>query len=69
LYDFLVKNDILNCNQFGFRQNVLTAHAVSEVCDTLYESVDGGNVACGIFLDLAKAFNTINHKILAYKAK
>ena len=50
--------------QFGFRQNHSTTQALIEIADNLKESIDKKMTTCGIFLDLTKAFDTVDHKIL-----
>ena len=61
LYHFFQKHNLFNKNQFGFRQNCSTSHAVSEICNDFLQNRDAGEISCGIFLDLEKAFDTINH--------
>ena len=66
--NFIVKNKILYNKQCGFRQKHCTLMAVFPVTtDKIQKAIDGGNYACGIFLDLSKAFATVNHKILLQK--
>ena len=67
LYDFLEEHDILFKNQFGFRNRSSTAHSLIEITESIKESIDKGNFGCGIFIDLKKAFDTVNHKILLTK--
>ena len=56
LLKFLKKNNILYKYQFGFRKNHATAHALTEVTDNIYRSLDEGNYVFGIYIDLKKAF-------------
>ncbi len=67
LYYFLEEHDILYKNQFGFRKKSSTAHSLMEITEKIKESIDKGNYGCGIFIDLKKAFDTVNHKILLTK--
>ena len=64
---FLNANDKLYERQFGFRHNHLTTHALSAITEKIRQACDSGNFACGVFLDLQKAFDTVNHDILLKK--
>jgi hypothetical protein len=67
LYDFLDEHDILCKNQFGFRKKYSTIYALIEIVEEIKKSIDSGKFGCGIFIDLKKAFDTVNHKILLSK--
>ena len=67
LYSFLEKNNILFCNQFGFRKNNSTVYALAQITEMIKVSIDKGKFGCGIFIDPRKAFDTVNHKILLMK--
>ena len=67
LYKFLELNNILYSKQFGFRKNNSTIDALIKITDKIRESVDKGKYGCGIFIDLCKAFDTVNHNILLLK--
>ena len=67
LYKFLEDHNILFKNQFGFRKKCSTAHSLIEITEKIKESIDSGKFGCGIFIDLKKAFDTVNHKILLQK--
>ena len=67
LINFLNKNDVIYHNQFGFRNNSSTDLAVINTINDLISSLENRKTTCSIFLDLAKAFNTVNHNILAQK--
>ena len=64
LYNFLEEHNILFHNQFEFRKNNSTINALIQITQTLKESIDKGKYGCGIFIDLRKAFDTVNHEIL-----
>ena len=67
LYDFLEEHDILYKHQFGFRRFHSTAYSLVEITEKIKDSIDNGKYGCGIFIDLKKAFDTVNHKILLTK--
>ena len=58
---------ILSCNQYGFRKNHSTAYALIQLYDKLSNAIDQGKVTLGLFIDLSKAFDTVNHDILLAK--
>ena len=67
LTKFVDKHNILSKHQYGFRKNRSTEHAIIDFVDKITKSIDQGKFSVGIFLDLSKAFHTINHKILIRK--
>ena len=67
LYEFLEFHNILFENQFGFRKKNSTVYALMEITEKIKETIDSGKFGCGIFIDLKKAFDTVNHKILLTK--
>ena len=67
LYEFLQEHNILFQNQFGFRKNNSTSFALIEITKKIKETIDNKKYGCGIFIDLRKAFDTVNHEILLRK--
>ena len=67
LYAFMDENNILFENQFGFRKQNSTLHALIQITEQIRSSIENGKYGCGIFIDLRKAFDTVNHAILLRK--
>ena len=67
IYSFLEKQNVLYEFQYGFRTGHSTTHALIEITDRIKLAINNNELMCGIFLDLSKAFDTVNHKILLSK--
>jgi retron-type reverse transcriptase len=67
LNSYIEKKQILSKHQCGFRKNRSTEHAIIELTDKISKAIDDGKFTIGIFLDLAKAFDTVNHEIFFKK--
>ena len=48
--------------QFGFRQQYSTSHALINITENIRKALDDGNIGCGVFVDLQKAFDTVDHQ-------
>lgn len=67
LFSYLTLNKLLYKHQYGFRDQHSTELAVLEFIDRLYDQLDSGKIPIAIFIDLSKAFDTIDHNILCTK--
>ena len=67
LTDYLNSKIILSCNQYGFRRNHSTYMAIMDMYDKISGAIDKNEYAIGVFIDLAKAFDTLDHNILLKK--
>ena len=67
LYSFLSLHNCIYELQFGFRAKHSTNHALFSLTEMIREALDNSNFACGIFIDLQKAFDTVDHQILLKK--
>ena len=67
LYEYVDANNLLNTSQYGFRPNHATEYATMEFVDRAMNDIEKGNIPLSIFLDLSKAFDTLDHKILLKK--
>ena len=64
---YLEKHHLISDKQFGFRQNSSTSHAITNIYENLIKNSDAGMHNCCIFLDLTKAFDTVNYNVLPHK--
>ena len=69
LYNYFVTQGLLHKNQFGFRKNNSTSHALNFSVSHVKSALANKESLLGIFIDLSKAFDTINHNILISKLK
>ncbi len=67
LYSFFNLHQCIFELQFGFRANHSTNHALFSLTEEIRKALDNSNFACGIFIDLQKAFDTVDHQILLSK--
>ena len=67
LHFFLKNNHVLYDKHFGFQNKHSTTHALTEITEKIRAAREKKQFVCGIFIDLQKAFNTVNHDILLDK--
>ena len=64
LINFLRKNKLLFCYQFGFRNGHSINYDLTSLTNLIRKALDGGKFECGVFIDLQKVFDTVDHDIL-----
>ena len=67
VYDFLEQCDVIYKFQFGFRKKYSTNHSLLSIVENIRDKLDNKTFSCGVFVDLEKAFDTVNHSILLKK--
>ena len=61
---FIEEKNILSTSQYGFRQGHSTEYAILNIVSRIQSNMDAGAFSCGAFIDLKKAFDTVDHGIL-----
>ena len=67
LCNFLEKHKLLYEQQYGFQEKYSTNNAFIDITEKIRSALDQNTFACGVFIDLQKAFDTVNHDILLHK--
>ena len=67
IYQYFVENNLLFDGQYGFRKHHSTELAALELVDRISNGLDKKETPVSIFLDLSKAFDTLDHKLLLIK--
>ena len=66
---FLEQNKCLFESQYGFRSKHSIDHALIQITEEIRKAIDQNKFACGVFIDLQKAFDTVNIDILLKKIR
>ena len=69
IYNHFTETKLFFDSQYGFRTKHSTELAALELIDRIVVKMDQNKIPLNIYLDLSKAFDTINHEILIYKLK
>ena len=67
LSTFLELKSLIFESQFGFQKKKSTLHSLIDIVENIRQCIENSKYGCGIFIDLKKAFDTVNHNILLRK--
>ena len=67
LMDFINKHDITFKHEYGFQKGKSTEHAILDLYFNIITANEKQGKSACVFLDFAKAFDTVNHEILLHK--
>ena len=67
LYSFVTSNNVIHTLQFGFQENHSVDHALISITEAIRNTLDNKKYGCGVFVDLQKAFDSLNHNVLLSK--
>ena len=65
--NFWNKYNVFSPTQIGFRESFLTTLVITHLREYILNELDSNMNICAVFMDLAKAFDTVNHNILLFK--
>ena len=67
LHTFLSNNNIVYNLQLGFREQYSTSNALINITENVRKAFEDETKGCGVFVDLQKAFDTVDHQVLLAK--
>ena len=67
IYTFLANRNILTSKQFGFRERLSATTALTHFTDNIMKNMVNGQITGAAFLDLSKAFDTVDHNLILSK--
>ena len=66
IYKHLKSSNLLFDKQFGFQVNNSTEHAILQLVNDISSSFETGEYTLDVFIDLSRAFDTVDHGILVF---
>ena len=67
LYKYLLDSNVVYKKQFGFQEGHSTDHAILQLVDQIHSNFEKNNFTTGLFIDLSKVLDTVDHKTLLKK--
>lgn len=67
IIEYLQKHNIISPSQHGFIKGKSTSTAIFNLLQAIYDSIDNRASVIGLFYDLSKAFDSVNHQIISHK--
>ena len=67
LYKYLTENNLLYWKQFGFQKRHSPEHAILQLVEQINQAFEMNEFTVSVFVNLSKAFDTVDHEILLTK--